>query len=122
MIFSRNRGTAGKRGTHARTRANGDSGADPYGRNRSDRGQPDPDGAVDVPEFGPYDISVAPDNSGQPSLDLGALRIPVLSEVEIQLETGPQGEIRLVQLSHDGSRLQLGVFAAPGLKNSPLTS
>jgi Protein of unknown function (DUF3710) len=108
VIFSRNRGTAGKRGSHARTRANGNSGADPYGRSRADR-QP----AVDVPEFGPYDISMAPDPDGRPSLDLGALRIPVLADVEIQLETGPQGEIRLVQLSHGGSRLQLGAFAAP---------
>jgi len=46
-------------------------------------------------------------------LDLGALRIPVLADVEIQLEAGPQGQIQSVQLSHDGSRLQLGAFAAP---------
>jgi hypothetical protein len=108
VIFSRNRGTAGKRGTHARTRDNGNSGADPYGR-----AQPDREPAVEIAEFGPYDINEAPDASGQPSLDLGALRIPVLADVEIQLETGPQGEIRLVQLSHNGSRLQLGAFAAP---------
>ena len=108
MIFSRNRGTAGKRGTHARTRTNGNSGADPYGRD-----QPDREPATEIAEFGPYDISEAPDSAGAPSLDLGALRIPVLADVEIQLETGPQGEIRLVQLSHGGSRLQLGAFAAP---------
>jgi hypothetical protein len=107
VIFSRNRGTAGKRGTHARSRANGNSGADPYGRDRTGR-----EPAVEVPEYGPYDIKAAPD-TGQQSLDLGALRIPVLADVEIQLETGPQGEIRRVQASHGGSRLQLGVFAAP---------
>jgi len=105
VIFSRNRGTAGKRGTHARTRANSDSGGDPYGRD-----QPEPE--VDGPEFGPYDITEAPALGGE-SLDLGALRIPMVADVEIQLETGPQGEIRTVQLSHGGSRLQLGAFAAP---------
>jgi hypothetical protein len=125
VIFSRNRGTAGKRGTHARTRANSDSGGDPYGRD-----QPEP--TVDIPEFGPYDITEAPDLD-RPSLDLGALRIPMVADVEIQLETGPQGEIRTVQLSHAGSRLQLGVFAAPrtegiwddvreGLRNALTTS
>jgi hypothetical protein len=108
VIFSRNRGTAGKRGSHARTRANGATGADPYGRNEH---RPEP--VEPPPDFGPYDITQAPDGGDKPVLDLGALRIPVLADVEIQLEAGPQGQIQSVQLSHDGSRLQLGAFAAP---------
>jgi len=108
VIFSKNRGTTGKRGgSHARTRANGEAGADPYGRDV------EADESADVAEFGPYDVSQAPKVEGQQVLDLGALRIPMAADVEIQLETGPQGQIQLVQLSHAGSRLQLGAFAAP---------
>jgi hypothetical protein len=37
----------------------------------------------------------------------------MVAEVDIQLETGPQGQIQRVQLQHQGSWLQLGAFAAP---------
>ena len=68
--------------------------------------------ATSGPEFGPYDASEAPQD-GMGRLDLGALRIPTVEGVDIQLETAPGGEIHRVQLAHGGSRLQLGAFAAP---------
>lgn len=64
------------------------------------------------PEFGPYDVSQAP-NDGTTWVDLGALRVPAIPGVEIQLQAAPDGQIHAVQLSHNGSRLRLGVFAAP---------
>ena len=70
------------------------------------------DDATNGPEFGPYDASQAPED-GLGRLDLGALRIPTVEGVDIQLETAPGGEIQRVQLAHGGSRLQLGAFAAP---------
>jgi hypothetical protein len=70
------------------------------------------DDATISPEFGPYDASRAPED-GVGRLDLGALRIPTVEGVDIQLEAAPGGEIQRVQLAHGGSRLQLGAFAAP---------
>lgn len=67
---------------------------------------------IPVPEFGPYDIEVAPD-SEVPRLDLGALHVPSIPGVALQLEAAPNGQIVRVQLEHEGSRLQLGAFAAP---------
>jgi len=66
----------------------------------------------DAPEYGPYDVTEAPSDETN-RIDLGALRIPMVAEVDIQLETGPQGQIQRVQLQHQGSWLQLGAFAAP---------
>jgi hypothetical protein len=108
VIFSRKRGTSdsGKgSGRRARTRATGLSAADPYG-DWSD------DDTPEVPEYGPYDVTQAPEDN-QNRIDLGALQIPVLADVDVQLETGPQGQIQRVQLSHAGSWLQLGAYAAP---------
>ncbi len=108
MIFSRNRGSAGRHseggrgGRHARTSANAVT--EPAAAFEDD--------ATNSPEFGPYDASQAPED-GVGRLDLGALRIPTVEGVDIQLETAPGGEIQRVQLAHGGSRLQLGAFAAP---------
>ena len=65
-----------------------------------------------MPEFGPYDLSQAPDD-GQERLDLGALRIPAVPGVEVRLQAAPDGQIEQLQLAHGGSRLQLSVYAAP---------
>jgi hypothetical protein len=74
----------------------------------------DPDDAVEmpIPDFGPYDVEAAPDDDLQ-RVDLGALRIPNIPGVALQLEASPAGEIVRVQLEHEGSRLQLSAFAAP---------
>ena len=62
--------------------------------------------------FGPYDLSEAPpDDRGR--LDLGALRVPAVAGVEVHLQAGPDGRIQQIVLAHEGSRLQLGAFAAP---------
>ena len=107
MIFSRNRGANGKADSGKHTRTRSSTGGDPYGRDRVDEPV-----EAELPEFGPYDVAQAPD-SDQQILDLGAMRIPLLPDVDIQLEAGPQGQIQRVQLAHQGSLLQLGAFAAP---------
>jgi hypothetical protein len=68
--------------------------------------------SVDQPEFGPYDVSQAPDD-GLQRLDLGALRIPAVAGVEVRLDAASDGQVQQVQLAHGASRLQLGVYAAP---------
>ena len=109
MIFSRNRGDAGRRGGAAgrggrRAQAGADAVAEPFDDLDDD--------VTDRPEFGPYDVSQAPEDDLS-RLDLGALRIPTVAGVDIQLEAAPGGEIQRVQLAYGGSRLQLGAFAAP---------
>jgi hypothetical protein len=61
---------------------------------------------------GPYDVADAPADDIE-RLDLGALRIPAIAGVEIQLQAGDDGEIQQVVCVYGESRLQLGVFAAP---------
>jgi hypothetical protein len=100
VIFSRNRGSAGR---HSQVAGQG-------GRHDVDADEFEADGAG--PEFGPYDLSDAPEDTVS-RLDLGALRIPTVDGVDIQLEAASNGEIQRVQLAHGGSRLQLGAFAAP---------
>jgi len=111
VIFSRRRGNAGRHssaesgrgGRHSRNRG--------LNELADDDGFFDPEGP-DLPEYGPYDVSEAPDDE-QERLDLGALRIPAVAGVEIHVQTGPQGQIQQIQLAHGGSRLQLAAFAAP---------
>lgn len=66
---------------------------------------------TDVTE-GPYDELDAPDD-GQERLDLGALRIPVVPEVEVRVDVNPDGQVVAATMSHHGSDAQVGVFAAP---------
>jgi hypothetical protein len=98
VIFSRKRGAAAT-GRETRRRYDADPDADE---------RP----AVPVPDFGPYDIEGAPDDD-VPRVDLGALHVPNLPGVALQLEASPTGQIVRVQLEHEGSRLQLDAFAAP---------
>jgi len=68
--------------------------------------------AAPTREFGPYDLSEAPpDERGR--LDLGALQVPAVAGVEVHLQAGPDGRVQQIVLAHEGSRLQLGAFAAP---------
>ncbi|HEX6871606.1 MAG TPA: DUF3710 domain-containing protein, partial [Micromonosporaceae bacterium] len=78
MIFSRNRGSAGRHsGDTARTGRRGRGRAEEAVELESlDESEPP------RPEFGPYDLSQAPPD-GQERLDLGALRIPAIPGVEI---------------------------------------
>ena len=65
-----------------------------------------------VREGGPYDVTEAPDDHLE-RLDLGSLKLPKVSGVEIRMQAGPQGEAYDVVLIADDSALQVGVFAAP---------
>ncbi|MBX6749773.1 MAG: DUF3710 domain-containing protein, partial [Micromonosporaceae bacterium] len=71
--------------------------------------EPEP---LETPEFGPYDVAVAPDD-GVPRVDLGSLLVPNLPDTPVQVEAAPNGQIVRVQLEHQGSRLQLAAYAAP---------
>jgi hypothetical protein len=64
------------------------------------------------PVIGPFDVSAAPDD-GMQRLDLGALRVPALPDVEVRVEAGTGGHIQQVVLVWGASALQLGAFAAP---------
>jgi hypothetical protein len=111
VIFSRNRGSArrrgdadgGRGGRHVRTRDADDLDATGYGSD---------DDGPGVPEFGPFDLAQAPDD-GLERLDLGALRIPSVPGVEVRLQASPDGRVEQIQLAHGSSRLQLGAYAAP---------
>ncbi|PRZ43660.1 uncharacterized protein DUF3710 [Antricoccus suffuscus] len=61
---------------------------------------------------GPYDILDAP-GGDEPTLDFGALIVPVDPRFEVRLEIATDGSVGGVSLMRDGSILQLGVFAAP---------
>lgn len=61
---------------------------------------------------GPYDMADAPDDDLE-RIDLGALRIPATGGVDVRVEMSPEGQVVAATLSHGGSELQVGVFAAP---------
>jgi hypothetical protein len=68
--------------------------------------------ALEIPEFGPYDVNAAPDD-GVSRIDLGSLRVPNLPGTAVQVEAAPNGQIVRVQLENEGTRLQLAAYAAP---------
>lgn len=114
MIFSRNRGNAGRRtadplrpGRHTKGRQ-----TDEAPEESEFFGDVPGDDELESREFGPYDLADAPRDDIE-RLDLGALRIPAISGVEIRLQAGQTGDITGLVLIHEGSQMQLGVFAAP---------
>lgn len=102
MIFSRARG-----GRHSRA----DEAAGGRGRHAVDEPAA-ADDHVERPEFGPYDVTQA-GRDGVERLDLGSLRIPAVSGVEVRVQANPDGAVQAIQLVHGTSVLQLGAFAAP---------
>lgn len=68
--------------------------------------------AVDGDDEGPYDADEPPDD-GLERLDLGALKIPALPGVEVQIQANEQGEVAAVALIAGDSAAQVGAFAAP---------
>ena len=64
------------------------------------------------PTTGPYDVADSPDD-GVERLDLGALRVPVDSGLEIRVEVGENGQVVGVMMLNPDGQMQLGVFAAP---------
>jgi hypothetical protein len=61
---------------------------------------------------GPWDVTNAPDDDVA-RLDLGALQVPTLPDVEVRVEADQGGEVSAVLLVHGESGVQLGAFAAP---------
>ena len=61
---------------------------------------------------GPWDVADAPEVE-TPRLDLGALQVVILPELDVRLEVSPEGEVVAATLVHGESALQLNVFAAP---------
>lgn len=113
MIFSRKRGrvqsadaAAAKPAKPARSSA-AESKAPATGRSRS-AAEPQR-GPVTT---GPFDVTDAPDDDLE-RLDLGALRIPVIPDVEVRVQADQEGQIQQVMLVSGNSGMQLGVFAAP---------
>jgi Protein of unknown function (DUF3710) len=103
VIFSRNR--AGRHTTDSKER--NVRGRDP------DPEELEEDEPVARREFGPYDASEVPDGDAVNRLDLGALKIPTIVGVDIQMHTGADGVVQQVMLVHGESRLQLAACAAP---------
>jgi hypothetical protein len=64
------------------------------------------------PTTGPYDLIDAPED-GLERLDLGALRIPVETGLEVRVEVGEEGQVAGITLANEVGQMQLGLFAAP---------
>ena len=65
-----------------------------------------------APTTGPYDVADVP-SDGVERLDLGALRVPVDTGLEIRVEVGENGQVAGVTMLNQNGQMQLGVFAAP---------
>ncbi|MBI3688390.1 MAG: DUF3710 domain-containing protein [Actinobacteria bacterium] len=91
----------GRRGRHAR-------------HNKLDATPPwqDPPKPAGPVTAGPWDAGEAPDD-GLERIDLGALQVPAVAGVDVRVEVGADGQVVSATLSHSGSELQVGVFAAP---------
>lgn len=61
---------------------------------------------------GPFDMRDAPDDEVS-RIDLGALRVPVVADVELRLDLNEAQQIVSVTLVNPNGQMQLGVFAAP---------
>jgi hypothetical protein len=98
----------------------------PFGRRRNridrslrERGVP-PEPQVrereEVLTSGPWDEADAPDD-GLPRVDLGALRVPAISGMELRVDVNAQQQVVGASLRSGESLLQLSVFAAPRAGN-----
>ncbi|MFI5956897.1 DUF3710 domain-containing protein [Cryptosporangium sp. NPDC051539] len=64
------------------------------------------------PGIGPWDAESVPSDDVQ-RVDLGALRVPTLQDVELRVEANQQGQVASVVLTDGASALELAAFAAP---------
>jgi hypothetical protein len=94
----------------------------PFGRRRNridrslrERGVP-PEPQVrereETATSGPWDVADAPDD-GLSRVDLGALRLPAMSGMELRVDVNAQQQVVGASLRSGDSLLQLSVFAAP---------
>lgn len=86
---------------------------------------PDPATAADageaaVPEVADYDRAAGPwdsgevDEPGEGTLDLGCVRVPMISGLEVRVEVEPEGNQPIaVTLVHGDAAVQVRVFSAP---------
>jgi hypothetical protein len=65
------------------------------------------------PTTGPWDLTDAADDAVNQYIDLGALRIPADTGLELKVEVDEHGGIASVNLADDHGHMQLGLFAAP---------
>ncbi|MFG1924025.1 DUF3710 domain-containing protein [Cryptosporangium sp. NPDC048952] len=61
---------------------------------------------------GPWDAEAAPEDDVQ-RVDLGALRVPTLADVELRVEADQNGQVASVVLTDGTSAVELAAFAAP---------
>lgn len=64
------------------------------------------------PSAGPWDVAEVPDDD-LVRVDLGGLRVPAPTDIELRVEADPAGTVAAVLLVDGGSTLALGAFAAP---------
>jgi hypothetical protein len=64
------------------------------------------------PTTGPYDVADSPSDDVE-RLDLGALRVPVDSGLEIRVDVSEDVQVVGVTMLNPTGQMQLGVFAAP---------
>ncbi|HEX8080628.1 MAG TPA: DUF3710 domain-containing protein [Jatrophihabitans sp.] len=65
-----------------------------------------------MPTTGPYDVADSPSDDVE-RLDLGALRVPVDSGLEIRVDVSEEVQVVGVTMLNPTGQMQLGVFAAP---------
>jgi hypothetical protein len=65
-----------------------------------------------MPTTGPYDVADNPSDDVE-RLDLGALRVPVDSGLEIRVDVSEEVQVVGVTMLNPTGQMQLGVFAAP---------
>jgi hypothetical protein len=68
--------------------------------------------AAPEPTTGPFDVRDAPDD-GRTRMDLGALRVPVWSGIDLRLDVNEAQQVVSATLASSDGQMQLGVFAAP---------
>lgn len=65
-----------------------------------------------LPTTGPYDVADSPSDDVE-RLDLGALRVPVDTGLEIRVDVSEEVQVVGVTMLNPTGQMQLGVFAAP---------
>ena len=69
--------------------------------------------AVPARPQGPWDVDDLPADDQVQRLDLGGLRVPVPPGIEVRVDVNGEGEVVAATLVHEGSSMQINVFAAP---------
>ncbi len=69
--------------------------------------------AVPARPQGPWDVDDVPDDDQVQRIDLGGLRVPVPPGLEVRVDVNAESEVVAATLVHQGSSMQINVFAAP---------